>query len=121
MSVPLIVGLTELEQPPWADVGASVMTHALASDGFHVVLLNSEPCSAVSGQWTATLSQDGPSSLGLMRSWRASFAPAPQGPLNPWDSIGPHPGELRGLKDQDPWVSPRHPSAPKRGKRLRRP
>ena len=77
MSAPLIIGLTELEQQPWADVGAIVMAHALGGYGYRVVLLDADPCSAVLGQWGATLPQDGPSLLGLMRSWMVGFATVP--------------------------------------------
>jgi hypothetical protein len=77
MSAPLIIGLTELEQQPWADVGAMVMAHALGSYGYRVVLLDADPCSAVLGHWGATLPQSGPSLLGLMRSWMVGFATVP--------------------------------------------
>ena len=77
MSAPLIIGLTELEQQPWADVGAIVMAHALGSYGYRVVLMDGDPCSAVLGQWGATLPQEGPSLLRLMRSWMMGFVTAP--------------------------------------------
>jgi hypothetical protein len=77
MSAPLIIGLTELEQQPWADVGAIVMAHALGGYGYRVVLMDGDPCSAVLGQWGATLPQAGPSLLGLMRSWMVGFATVP--------------------------------------------
>ena len=77
MSAPLIIGLTELEQQPWADVGAIVMAHALGGYGYRVVLLDADPCSAVLGPWGAALPQSGPSLLGLMRSWMVGFATVP--------------------------------------------
>ena len=77
MSAPVIIGLTELEQQPWADVGAIVMAHALGSYGYRVVLMDGDPCSAVLGQWGATLPQEGPSLLRLMRSWMMGFVTAP--------------------------------------------
>lgn len=77
MSAPLIVGLTELEQQPWVDVGAIVMAHTFGAYGYRVVLMDGDPCSAVLGQWGATLPQEGPSLLGLMRSWMLGFVTAP--------------------------------------------
>ena len=77
MSAPLIIGLTELEQQPWADVGAIVMAHALGGYGYRVVLLDADPCSSVLGPWGAALPQSGPSLLGLMRSWMVGFATVP--------------------------------------------
>ncbi|MBK9369368.1 MAG: hypothetical protein IPN01_24235, partial [Deltaproteobacteria bacterium] len=77
MTAPVIIGLTELEQQPWADVGAIVMAHALGSYGYRVVLMDGDPCSAVLGQWGSTLPQEGPSLLRLMRSWMMGFVTAP--------------------------------------------
>jgi hypothetical protein len=77
MSAPLIIGLTELEQQPWADVGAIVMAHALGGYGYRVVLLDADPCSAVLGPWGGTLPHNGPSLLGLLRSWMVGFTTVP--------------------------------------------
>ena len=90
MSASFIISVTVAEQQPRANDPMIAKAQPRGGSGDHVVPLDADSCSALPSQW-------GPPSLGV------GFAAAPQGPLNPWDSIGPHPGELRGLKDQDPW------------------
>ena len=94
MSASFIISVTLAEQQPRANDPVIAKAQPRGGSGDHVVPLDANSCSALPSQW-------GLSSLGPMRSWRVGFAAAPQGPLNPRDSIGPHPGELRGLKDQD--------------------
>lgn len=77
MSAPLLIGLTELDQQPWADVGALLLAHAWASFGYRVVLIDGDPASAMLSGWTHTLPDDGPALMTLLRDWAAGVVCTP--------------------------------------------
>lgn len=77
MSAPLLIGLTELDQQPWADVGALLLAHAWASFGYRVVLIDGDPASAMLSGWTHTLPDDGPALTTLLRDWAAGVVCTP--------------------------------------------
>jgi hypothetical protein len=69
MRTPVFVGLIELEQQPWVDVGALVLAHQLSVPGHRVVVIDGDPCSAYLSSWARTLPDQGAALLPLMHNW----------------------------------------------------
>ena len=71
MRTPVFVGLIELEQQPWVDVGALVLAHQLSLPGHRVVVIDGDPCSAYLSDWARALPKQGAALLPLLSSWAA--------------------------------------------------
>ena len=69
MRTPVFVGLIELEQQPWVDVGALVLAHQLSVPGHRVVVIDGDPCSAYLSSWARTLPDQGAALLPLLSRW----------------------------------------------------
>ena len=69
MRTPVFVGLIELEQQPWVDVGALVLAHQLSVPGHRVVVIDGDPCSAYLSDWVRALPEQGAALLPLLHNW----------------------------------------------------
>ena len=69
MRTPVFVGLIELEQQPWVDVGALVLAHQLSVPGHRVVVIDGDPCSAYLSDWARALPGQGAALLPLLHNW----------------------------------------------------
>ena len=93
MRTPVFVGLIELEQQPWVDVGALVLAHQLSVPGHRVVVIDGDPCSAYLSDWARALPGQGAALLPLLSNWAApsDVTPATEAvaALLKDDAIGP--------------------------------